>query len=315
MAKENANLNLVRNFRPMGFTLQVVSNSSAIIAASEDAFARFGPVDDETAPDFNFHFFEHEVDDPHLHFPVFRQQGHLIYQTASAVSTLVADCAEGFAFGYFSPALLANRPLFRAHFVELAFFVMLSRHGLMGVHGAALVKNNRAALLRAQSGGGKTTLAYAGARRNLQAMAEDVVWLDTKNEIWWGMPWTFHLLPDAKALFSELAPYQPVLQTNEELKLEVFLETIRPNSTTVSALPGPVILVERLPGGRSKLEPIDRATAKPLWLAGYAGTEKSFPGYQTYIDELLAANTYRLYFGDDIDDAVDLVEALLDEQT
>ena len=107
----------------------------------------------------------------------------------------------------------------------------------MGVHGAALAKNGRALLLRAQSGGGKTTLAYAGARRHYQALAEDVVWLDREQGRWWGMPWSFHLLPDAKTLFPELTPFEPILQTNDELKLEVNLEHVRPGSTTVSAKP------------------------------------------------------------------------------
>ncbi|NIP28744.1 MAG: hypothetical protein GWO38_34280 [Phycisphaerae bacterium] len=299
-------------FRPFGFNLRLLTNSEAVLAAAHTSFGRFGPAPSKHPPDFIFRFFEQRVDSGQLTFPDFRMAGSLAYQTMGEDARLVVNQETGLAEGYFSPTVLANEPFFRCHFLELAFFAMLAPRGMMGVHGAALVRHGRAVLLRAQSGGGKTTLAYAAARSKFQALAEDVVWLDIKNNLWRGAPWTFHLLPDAKNLFPELASYQPILQTNGEMKLEVDLETIRPGSTTTSAKPGPVILVERIAGGRSRLEPLDLAEAKPLWLAGFAGTEMDFPGYHHHIDALLTANAYRLYFGDDIEASVNLLETLFE---
>lgn len=314
MAKDTTLIS--KYFQPMGFKVKIITNSTQVIKAAEAAFGGFGSVDKNKPVDFEFSFFEHAIDDGTLKRPIFREAGDLLYQTAGRDSTLVADRKKGVAYGYFSATTLAALPFFRFHFLELAFFVMLAPRGFMGVHGAAIVKNGQAILLRAQSGGGKTTLAYAAARSKFKALAEDVVWLDMNSKIkqgsWWGMPWTFHLLPDAKDLFAELTPYEPILQTNQEMKLEVLLETIRPNSTTVFAQGGPVVLVERLPGGKSYLEPIALAEAKPLWLAGQAGTETTFPNYEQLLESLLDNNTYRLHFGDDIDAAVDLLESLLE---
>jgi hypothetical protein len=295
----------------MGFILRLVSNHPAIIAAAETSFGRFGPAQPAGAPDLTFHLFAHEVDDGQPGQPVFRLEGSLLYQTTGRDSTVVANLDSGFAFGYFSPTTLANPAFFRWHFLELAFFMMLESRGLMGVHGAALAKNGQAVLLRAQSGGGKTTLAYAGARRGqFQALAEDVVWLDGRQKLWWGTPWSFHLLPDAKKLFPELAAYEPLLQTNGEMKLEVNLEHIRAGSTTVSAQPRAVVLVERVAGGQSRLEAISPELARELWPLGSTGLEMKLPHHPAHLEALLQNKTYRLYFGDDIQTAVNLLETV-----
>lgn len=299
-------------FQPMGFSLHLVSNHAAILHAAETSFGRFGPALPTGSPDFTFHLFSHRVDDGPPGQPIFRLDGPLLYQTTGRDSTLVADLPGGRAFGCFSPAALANPAFFRWHFLELAFFMLLESRGLMGVHGAALVRQGQAVLLRAHSGGGKTTLAYAAATRGpFQALAEDVVWLDGRRGCWWGMPWSFHLLPDARTLFPELAAYEPALQTNGELKLEVNLEQIRPGSTATLAQPKAVVLVERLPGGSSRLEAIPAEAARPGWSSGAAGLEMKLPHHQAYIEELLWRHPiYRLYFGDDIRQGVQLLESL-----
>lgn len=299
------------DFQPMGFQLHLITNSPAIIEAAEASLGRFKAARSQSPVDFTFRLFEHEVAEEPLEEPLLRMDGALVYQTTGQGSTLVIDLEAGLAFGYFSPQTLARSAFFRWHFLELALFLLLESRGLMGVHGAALVKNGRAVLLRAASGGGKTTLAYAGARQTYQALAEDVVWLDGRRKLWWGLPWSFHLLPDAKNLFPELAPYEPLLQTNGEMKLEVNLEKIRPGSTTVSAQPGPVVFVERLAGGRSRLEPVSPEEAQHAWATAQTGLEMKWPHHRQYVADLLAENNiYRLYFGDDIEAGVELLEPL-----
>ncbi len=300
-------------FQPMGLTLHLISNSPAIIEAAKKSFGGFGPGQPNPAPDFTFRLFAHRLDDGQASEPLLRRESSLLYQTTGRDSTLVADLAPGFAYGYFSPTTLAQPTFFCWHFLELAFFMMLEWRGFMGVHGAALVKNGQAILLRAKSGGGKTTLAYAGARSRYQALAEDVVWFDGECNLWWGLPWAFHLLPDAKQLFPELSAYQPVLQTNKEMKLEVNLETIRAGSTTTSAKPGAVVFIERLVGGKSRLEPLSLAAARATWPGGSTGLEMKLAHHQPYIEALLTQKSmYRLYFGDDIEVGVKLLDPLFE---
>ena len=241
----------------------------------------------------------------------------LLLETGSdAILALAKD-----TFGRFGPAVgspdvvlhLPSQPLdnpatFRSEVLLLGFLSRLRQHGLMAVHGSAVVRDGRAILLRGPSGSGKTTLAYAAARSRFQALAEDVVWIDLEAGLWRGIPWFFHLLPDASRLFPELAGIPAVWESAGKIKLEVDLDSIRPGSTVTEARPGPVVLLER--AAANGLEPVGPAEALDLWRRCPAGTEESFPGYGGHVEEILKDGAWRLRLGTDLEGALDLLETL-----
>jgi len=299
-------------FGPMGFRLRVLSNSHFVIDAAAASFGLFGAQGPGQPPDFEFHLHQHEIDDRVPGNPIFRTEGPLVYQTTGRDSTLVADRDRGLAYGYFSRTTLEDAAFFRWHFLDLALYFMLEWRGFLGIHGAAICRNGRALLLRAPSGQGKTTLAYAAARARFQALAEDVVWVDLKGELLWGIPASFHLLPDARELFPELRPLEALAQLNGERKLTVDLRSVRPGSVVTSGRPGPVVMLRRVPGQASRLKRVAVDDAYEEWLAGCSSREQDAPDYRRKVRSLLRIGAYRLHFGDDIDAALDLLEPLLD---
>jgi hypothetical protein len=300
-------------FRPMGLAVRLVTDSPEILAAAAAAFGGYGTHPPQESADATFRLFAQDLEEDALPgAPLLRVDGSLVYQTAGRGATLVIDRAAGTAFGYFSPAALADPAFFRWHFLDLGLFFFLEERGFLGLHGAALARDGRGLLLRAPSGQGKSTLTYAAARRRFQAVAEDIVWIAPDSGALWGMPWAFHLLPDAAHLFPELDGRAPVRQLNGEEKIAVDLESLRPGSTAPSAQPAGVILLRRLPGGRSRLENASPAAAWEEWLAGGASRESEVPGYEERARALLAGRpVYRLELGDDLEEAVDLLEGLL----
>lgn len=306
-------------FRPMGMGLRLVTDSPEIEAAARAAFGGFGDGRPESepgrVPDFTFRLFaQAEPDEPPAD-PVLRLDGDLLYQTVGRGATLVLDQAAGRAFGYFSPSVLADRMFFRWNFLDLALFYLLEGRGFLGIHGAAVARGGRALLLRAPSATGKSTLAYAASRGSrFQAVAEDLVWLPPGGSTFWGMPWTFHLLPDAMDLFPELAGRALQVCHNGELKMAVDLESLWPGSTTACASPAGVVLLRRARGSRSRLEAVDPADAefREEWRASAAGAEERGEDYERRIGGLLGAlPVHRLILGEDLDGALDLLETLL----
>src|SRR4051812_43449069 len=201
-------------FRPLGLSLRIASNHGAVLAAAEDAFRGFGPGEPTPTPDLDFIFLARyagegvEGDEGGRGAPEYAVRGDQV-RLREGDSTLVVDRAQGQARGHFAPELLAAPARLRVEFLELALQLMLPPRGFLGVHGAALVRNGRAALLRAAGGGGKTTLLYAAARGRFLALAEDVVWIEAARGVrggrggrggpgvWWGLPWWCHPRPDA----------------------------------------------------------------------------------------------------------------------
>lgn len=304
-------------FHPFCRTLLLETDSPAILAMARESFGRFGGdgIVLPGEPDVVLRLFADGPADGELSAPEFRDEGSLLVQSAGRAAFLVADPERGAARGSFSPAALEHPAFFRSHFLHFAFLSMLAPRGLMAVHGSALVKDGRAVLLRGPSGSGKTTLAYAGARSRFRALAEDVVWVEAETGVWRGMPWHFHLLPDAARLFPEVEGLPATLESAGKMKLEVDLEAVRRGSTAVEARPGPVVLLERRDGAggsHSDLEPLDLRAALDAWHRCPAGLEERFPGYRRHVEALLGRGAWRLRAGTDLDGALDLLESLFE---
>jgi hypothetical protein len=128
------------------------------------------------------------------------------------------------------------------------------------------------------------------------------------------VPWKLHLLPDSKRFFPELAGEQPRLQINGEWKLEIEPERFYPGSTTTNAGLGLVVFLERgVEGGPTSFEPVPLAQARqefdlvwPWWVGWTEEMERQ-------VGRLLEGGVYRLRVNGSPDEAVDALDALLEQ--
>jgi hypothetical protein len=309
-----------RLLHPMGVPLWVESNHPDVVAAADGTLGRFAPRPGSGGPPLLVRVMAHDVEPACPHESgrqpiVYRTQGHLLYITVGATNTAVADLRTGQAFGFVTPAMVADAAYLRYAFLESLVFSMLSTtRGFIAFHAACVVKHGRGLVLGGEAGAGKSTLAYACARRGYQILAEDAFFLDPGCEgaRLWGMPWRLHLLPDTKRFFPELEAEAPRLQINGEWKLEVDVEAYQPGAVTPDAAPGLVILLERgekTSSARAEPVPPDEARAHfqaiwPWWVGWRPEMDRA-------ITRLLAGCTYRLWMNGSPDEAVDVLDALL----
>ncbi len=294
----------------MGFTLRVESDDPAVAAAADEAFGRFGTAPPGERTDFLFQFKTTGLSGALPSLPSFQDTGRVVRCSAGRVAEMRIDRTSGTAEGVFSAEAVETPSYLRCHFLETALLVLVGSRGLMGVHGAAIVRHRTAILLRGASGTGKSTLAYAAARSGrFQALAEDVVWIDHQAKLWRGLPWWHHLLPDAVRFFPELKDAGPPVQIRGKQKLAIDLDRFHVGAATAEARPGSVVFLRRANRSESRLEPLPHPIARGLWESGKAGTESDFPDYQRRVDELLRG-AFLLELGTGLDDAIDLLQAV-----
>src|SRR5881296_303589 len=230
---------IVEEFVPLGSKLRLETNSREILEACRTSFGRYGiPAPGSGAASLVVRLFVDPTftDGPPWPDPVFRGQGEIFYISAGRQNTAVALLDTGFATGFIAPEMARDIVFFRNTFLECLVLTMLT-HGKLGAytyaHASAVVLGNKGLLFCGPSQAGKSTLAYACARRGFQVVSDDVVYLHDGEEglIVWGKPWHLRLLQDCTRFFPELKTHGDSLRFDGKDCVEIDLDKIRPGHT------------------------------------------------------------------------------------
>jgi hypothetical protein len=311
---------LERRYGLMAETLRFETNDPALLAAADAAFGRFAvPVDGREALVVSL-FSEPspagtDDDTPTISRVINRTHGDRYLVSGGSRDVAVADLDAGMAVGFVSRATARDTPLVRYSFIEgLALALLARSRGYLVLHAAGVVRGDVGIVIQGPAGAGKSTLAMACARRGFGVFAEDAIFVrprSTTLELW-GMPWVQRLLPDAAALFPELADEAPRRQPNGESKLEVDLDRVQPGRAVPCARAGPILLLHRGTRGATRIESVDPAEVEGEleihwpWDGGWS--ERHEHGARL----LAAVDVHRLHMNGTPDEAVDAIERLMD---
>lgn len=301
-------------FPLLGLPLAVESNDPAALEAAEESFGSWRRLPAELvapAPRLNVSV----VVSPGAgaageRFNWRHNNGWFIASAGPHVLSARVDLGEAVAF--VTRQLVAERANLRYQVLECLGLLLASFHDRTPIQAAAVVRGERAIVLAGPSGTGKSSLCYACVRAGFQLLAEDVVYVSSTDGLGlWGCPWHMHLLPDTVRFFPELADRPVELQANGKEKLEVVTTHLHPEAAQPHATRAVVCLVERVPGVRSTLEPIDPA------LAIATLSQNLEPGFDLLADRTSAAaaalaggGAFRLRMGYDPRTAVALLEGI-----
>jgi hypothetical protein len=304
----------------MGEPLLFQTNHPLLLESADESFGRFPPCPASAAHPLVVRLFVRELPEPEASIahklPIYHNQEALFHIQVGEHNFAIVDLGAGFAFGVITPAMLHDRAFVRVTFVEAMSLSMLSiARNFSNLHAACVVKNSLSIILQGPNNTGKSTLAYACARRGYQVLTEDVVHVKVRPQgaELWGAPWKLHLLVDAQRFFPELSHLKPALQINGEWKLEVDLETMFPQSTLMQAMPGIVILLARGSGGHTRFEPISREEAmrnsEIIWPWKIGWTDELERGSQSLLD----GGTFRLHMNGNPEETVNVLDQLVEE--
>jgi len=221
-------LPLRSRYYPMGFPLDLATNSEDIIAAADWLWKKFpAPADAERPVTMRIVVEDRDASTPPVPgMP--RGRNHLISIVHGPDNFAVCDFAASFTFACLTNDVARNPGYVRYHFLEPAGYSMIDARHLSPLHASCAALNGRAVLLCGESGAGKTSLAYACARRGWTYLSDDATHIvrgrDDRKVV--GRPYRIRFRESARRLFPELDRFTPQLRPNGKLDIEVETDTL-----------------------------------------------------------------------------------------
>ncbi|MGO9976525.1 MAG: hypothetical protein ACLP01_27690 [Solirubrobacteraceae bacterium] len=217
-----------------------------------------------------------------------------------------------------SPQLSGRRLYFATHpLATVSLMELLERRGMFSLHSACLAtRDGRGVILSGTSGAGKSTLSLALVRAGMAFLSDDVVFLAQDGKSGrvraLGFADTVGVTRYAAERFAELAGRLLEPPANGFPKRLARIEDLFGVSSTPSCEPQALVFPEVVPGGASRLEPLDPGEALLRLVPDVLVTDAA--GTQAHLGAIAAllgrVRCYALRSGADLERAAELVRAI-----
>jgi len=241
-------------FYPLGFPLDLETNSQGVILAAKQAWGEFTQRIEETPVRLCVGVSEHETDIQHTPEPQIVSQEHLITFLWDQFTFVVCDLRSGFALGRLTRKVAADHSFLRHRFLQGSVMTMLVHRFLAPVHGALIARDGVGILLCGDSFAGKSTLAYACARAGWTYLTDDGTYLVRNRADRYAVanPYYTRLREDAPSLFPELKGHAIAVRPNGKIGMEISTATLAIAIAEGSSIEH-VVFLNRSAGARAHL--------------------------------------------------------------
>jgi hypothetical protein len=215
-------LPLRARFFPLGFPLDIETNSKEVLAAAAESWGLF-PGKYHVPPVSLSMAVVEGTSDSLPPRPTFHARGHLMHLAADLENQAICDFRARCAYGWMTRTVAANSRYVRHHMIGSTAMMLLTQAHLAPVHGALLVRNGRGVMLCGESFAGKSTLAYALAKAGWTLVTDDATYLvrNESDRAAIGNPFTLRLREESKVLFPELAGYDETFLWSGKFGIEL----------------------------------------------------------------------------------------------
>lgn len=173
----HAELPLRAVYFPLGFPLEVFSNSSTVMTAADRSWKHFQPKFTDPPLELRIQVVDDREGVALPPAPACTMQWNILLHVADARNFLVCDLRNGRSFGSITQMTAESSLYLRYYFLEGAVLSMMTALRAAPIHAACISTLGSGMLLCGDSGAGKTSLAYAGARSGWIFVSDDASYL------------------------------------------------------------------------------------------------------------------------------------------
>jgi len=282
---------------PLGYPVRVLSNSPLVLEAAEQSWSCFEPV-------FHGEPFELLIEvragsaDALPPEPVHTIKSPLLIQVADRDNFYIADMKQGRAMARVTPVTAACSAYLRYHFLEGATLSLIATTRAVPVHAACVRACGRGVLFCADSGEGKSTLAYAGARAGWTFVTDDstYVLLYRDDRLAIGNCNQMRFRPSGVDLFPELAKYPITPRATGKPSVEVRTSQWPEIRTANATLIDHVIFLNRKYADTQELIPLRPASVWPWFTQHLMAPSETRAAQEAALSRLLAAGVFELRY-------------------
>ncbi|WP_348264044.1 aldolase [Telmatobacter sp. DSM 110680] len=255
---------LCETFYPLGFPLQIETNSEEVLNCAAASWQGFVKLFDTQPLRLRIGVRTAASSDcPPA--PVCKIQQHLATNIADPDNFSVIDLSKGFASIWLTQAAVAHRSYLRYFFLESAAMCLLGTSHTTAVHAACVEYKGCGILLCGDSGAGKSSLSYACARAGWTYITDDASFLvNSRNDrLVVGNCNQARFRPSAVELFSELTGKE-IIQRAQVGKpsIEFNTQTLRDVSVSFTSHINHVVFINRRNVRRQELVEFPHEVAK-----------------------------------------------------
>lgn len=305
-------LPLRRRLYPLGFPLDIETNSEDVLAAASEGWGLFPQAFEEPAVRIALGMIESEA-------PAVNARSHFFWRENlmsifdSPQNFLLCDFERGFACGSVTRPVAMDHSMLRYRFLTAGAYPMISHRALAPLHGAVIVRNGSGVMLCGESCAGKSTLAYALCRSGWTYVTDDATFLLRAEEdrCAIGDPHSIRFREDARRFFPELADRLTVVRPNGKPAIEVLTREL-PIAIASRCSIEHVVFLAREESGSARLLPFSKAQAlENLKQYVACGTAEVRAAQLACHRRLLGAGMWELRYAG-LDDAVARLEQVVD---
>jgi len=298
-------------YHPLGFSVEIATNSDQVLLAAEESWGHFRKTVAE--PPLQIRVAVLEGSSKALSVPTVRAQRNLLVRVADAANFSVSNMELGFSSCWLTRATAADRGYVRYYFLEGMGWDLLDQLYCTPIHGACVRLENRGVLLCGDSGAGKSSLSYACARKGWKFLSDDSTRLIRKSSRPFvvGNPFQIRFRDSAVELFPELRNRKTTRRIHGKMSIEVPTACMPAIKTITESSVDYIVFLKRGQSGPPRLVPLSKERALS-WFEQVVNfrEEEVREAHRAALLNLLNSEMLELHY-DDLEPAVALLETMV----